>query len=104
MKLWQIIVAVALISSMPFFSGCLDNKAAEQEAYRQTLIEVQKQRDEYQRQTDAYNKAVAEGLQEYYSDLAEYNQKVAEQQAALAQQALERNQEIAEAIEAGITN
>ena len=91
MKIWQMIILVVLLVSLPVLSACdllgLGGND-EDELYRQQLEAYRKQQEAYQKQQEEYYKNLEEGLNKYLEEYQKYQDKVTEQQLQKAQGAV----------------
>ena len=69
MKIWQAILLVMLLVTMPILSACellgLGSSQREQEYYRQQLEAYKKIQEANQQRQEAYNQQVQQALEEY---------------------------------------
>ena len=97
MKVWQGILAVVLLVSLPFLSACealglQDSQAERERAYREEVLKAyQKQQEEYQKQQEAYRQSLEKGLNEWSKAYQQCAKQRQQQQIEQAQQALSDN-------------
>lgn len=84
MKIWQVLVLVVLLVSLPVLSACdllgIGGESEEEAYYRQQLEAYQKLQDAYKKQQEEYYKNLEKGLNEYLDAYQDYQDKATEQQ------------------------
>ena len=95
MKVWQIIVLILILATMPVMSACVSlgiksEEQKQQEYYDEQLRAIQAQRDAYQKQMEEYYKARNEGLKQYEEAYRTWLEQ--QQEAKLGQYQLTDNQ------------
>ena len=75
MKIWQVIIMVVLLVSLPALSACKTLGLGgndDEELYRQQLEAYQQQREAYQKYREEYYEKLEEGLNQYMEAYQDY--------------------------------
>ena len=96
MKLWQAVMMVVLLVSLPVLSSCdllgIGGKSKEQKYLEQQLELMQAQQEAAQKAQDEYYQNLQKALNDYLQKYAEYQQSQAQQQIQAIQQAAQDKQ------------